>query len=292
MLHRSLLPGHARWAAFLGSLSYVVVDECHHYRGVFGAHVAHVLRRLRRVCAMYGATPTFVLASATVAEPEVAAHRLTGLDVLAVTDDASPRGEVSLVLWEPPFTSFTGENGAPVRRAASSETADLLADLVAEDVRTLAFVRSRRGAEQVAMTAAELLAEVDPSLPGRVASYRGGYLPEERRHHRGVPAPRRAHRARRDQRPRARHRHLGARRRPDGGLPRHPRGAVAAGGARRPRRPGRARHPGGPRRPARHLPRHPPRGAARPAGRGHRLRPVQPPRARPPPVRGRRTRRR
>jgi DEAD/DEAH box helicase domain-containing protein len=181
MLHHSLLPGHSRWADFLGSLSYVVVDECHHYRGVFGAHVAHVLRRLRRVCAIYGASPTFVLASATVAEPEVAARRLTGLDVLAVTGDASPRGEVSLVLWEPPFTSHTGENGAPVRRAASSETADLLADLVAEDVRTLAFIRSRRGAEQVAMTAADLLAEVDPSLPGRVASYRGGYLPEERR---------------------------------------------------------------------------------------------------------------
>ncbi|CAI9400875.1 DEAD/DEAH box helicase [Nocardioides sp. T2.26MG-1] len=181
MLHRSLLPGHARWAAFLGSLRYVVVDECHHYRGVFGAHVAHVLRRLRRICAIYGADPTFVLASATVAEPEAAAARLTGLDVLAVTGDASPRGEVSLLLWEPPFTSYAGENGAPVRRAASSETADLLADLVAEDVRTLAFIRSRRGAEQVAMAAAELLADVDPALPSRVASYRGGYLPEERR---------------------------------------------------------------------------------------------------------------
>lgn len=181
MLHRSLLPGHARWSSFLGSLQYVVVDECHHYRGVFGAHVAHVLRRLRRVCASYGAHPTFVLASATVAEPDVFAERLTGLDVLPVTGDASPRGEVSLALWEPPLTSFTGENGAPVRRAASSETADLLADLVAEDIRTLAFIRSRRGAEQVAMTAAELLTEVDPSLPGRVASYRGGYLPEERR---------------------------------------------------------------------------------------------------------------
>ncbi|GAB3200043.1 DEAD/DEAH box helicase [Nocardioides hungaricus] len=181
MLHRSLLPGHGWWAAFLGSLRYVVVDECHHYRGVFGAHVSHVLRRLRRICASYGAHPTFVLASATVAEPEVFARRLTGLDVLAVTGDASPRGEVSLALWEPPLTSFLGENGAPVRRAASSEAADLLADLVVEDVRTLAFVRSRRGAEQVAMAAAELLADVDPSLPGRVASYRGGYLPEERR---------------------------------------------------------------------------------------------------------------
>jgi len=181
MLHRSLLPGHARWSAFLGSLAYVVVDECHHYRGVFGSHVSHVLRRLRRICAAYGADPTFVLASATVAEPELAARRLIGTDVEAVTDDASPRGEVALALWEPPFSAGTGENGAPVRRAASSETADLLADLVAEGVRTLAFVRSRRGAEHVAMTAADLLAEVDPSLPGRVASYRGGYLPEERR---------------------------------------------------------------------------------------------------------------
>ncbi|MDP3890769.1 DEAD/DEAH box helicase [Nocardioides sp.] len=181
MLHRSLLPGHQRWASFLGSLRYVVIDEAHHYRGVFGAHVSHVIRRLRRVCAAYGASPTFVLASATMADPAVSASRLTGLDVEAVTVDDSPRGQVALALWEPPFTSYAGENGAPVRRAASSETADLLADLVAEDVRTLAFVRSRRGAEQVAVTAAELLAEVDPSLPSRVEAYRGGYLPEERR---------------------------------------------------------------------------------------------------------------
>jgi DEAD/DEAH box helicase domain-containing protein len=181
MLHRSLLPSHQRWARFLGSLRYVVIDECHHYRGVFGAHVSHVVRRLRRLCATYGASPTFVLASATVAEPELAAGRLTGLDVLPVTGDTSPRGQVSVALWEPPLTSFTGENGAPTRRAASSETADLLADLVAEGVHTLAFVRSRRGVEQVALTAAELLAEVDPLLGGRVAAYRGGYLPEERR---------------------------------------------------------------------------------------------------------------
>ncbi|HET7194294.1 MAG TPA: DEAD/DEAH box helicase [Nocardioides sp.] len=181
MLHRSLLPGHGRWSSFLGSLRYVVVDEGHHYRGVFGAHVSHVLRRLRRVCALHGSEPTFVVASATMAEPATTASRLTGLEVVPVTNDGSPRGQVALALWEPPLTSWTGENGAPVRRAASSETADLLADLVAEDVRTLAFIRSRRGAEQVAMTAAQLLAEVDPSLPERVAAYRGGYLPEERR---------------------------------------------------------------------------------------------------------------
>jgi DEAD/DEAH box helicase domain-containing protein len=181
MLHRSILPGHERWSALLGSLRYVVVDECHHYRGVFGAHVAHVLRRLRRVCASYGAHPTFVLASATTAEPAATAARLTGLDVTAITRDGSPRGEVTLGLWEPPLTDHVGENGAPVRRAATSETADILADLVAEDVQTLAFVRSRPGVEQVALTAASLLEEVEPGLGTRVAAYRGGYLPEERR---------------------------------------------------------------------------------------------------------------
>ncbi len=181
MLHRSLLPGHERWAAFLRSLRYVVVDECHYYRGVFGAHVSHVLRRLRRICARYGAHPTFVLASATVAEPAQAAERLTGLSVEAVTDDASPRGEVSLALWEPPLSGTAGENGAPVRRAASSEVADLLTELVLDDVSTLAFVRSRRGVEQVALSTQAQLGEVDPRLADRVAAYRGGYLPEERR---------------------------------------------------------------------------------------------------------------
>jgi DEAD/DEAH box helicase domain-containing protein len=181
MLHRSMLPRHDRWSGLFRSLDLVVVDECHHYRGVFGAHVAQVLRRLRRVCASHGSEPTFVLASATVGNPAEHASRLTGLDVMPVSQDDSPRGETALALWEPRFTSYLGENGAPLRRAASSETADLLADLVSEGVRTLAFVRSRRAAEQVASTTAGLLAEVDPELAGRVAGYRGGYLPEERR---------------------------------------------------------------------------------------------------------------
>ena len=181
MLHRSMLPTHERWSRFWGSLRYVVVDECHHYRGVFGAHVAQVLRRLRRVAALHGADPTFVLASATVAEPEVSARRLTGLDVTAVTDDGSPRGRTAIALWEPPFVPGVGENGAPVRRSAASEVADLLTDLVVDRVRTLAFVRSRRGVETVALSARRQLAEVDPTLVDQVAAYRGGYLPEERR---------------------------------------------------------------------------------------------------------------
>ncbi len=246
MLHRSLLPAHYRWARFLGSLQYVVVDECHHYRGVFGAHVAQVLRRLRRVCAAYGAHPTFVLASATVAEPEVHATRLTGLEMVPVTDDASPRGQVAIALWEPPFTSHAGEHGAPVRRAASSEAADLLADLVVEGVRTLAFIRSRRGAEHVALTAAEPAGGGRPraGAPGRGVPR---WLPA-----RGAAGDRagaaigRAHRPGRHQRAGARHRHQRAGRHPHGGLPRHPRGDVAAGRPRGPRARRRPRDPGGP----------------------------------------------
>ena len=181
LLHRSMLPGHERWASFLRQLRYVVVDECHVYKGVFGSHVGNVLRRLRRVASRYGAEPTFVLASATSGDPAGSASRLVGLDVVAVADDASPRGSTSFALWEPPLTDGGGENGAPVRRTATAETASLLTDLVIEGVRTLAFVRSRRGAEAVAMTARDTLAEVDPDLVDRVAAYRAGYLPEERR---------------------------------------------------------------------------------------------------------------
>ncbi|MER8096532.1 DEAD/DEAH box helicase [Streptomyces goshikiensis] len=182
MLHRGILPAHPHWASFLKALRYVVIDECHTYRGVFGSHVAQVLRRLRRLCARYGSDPVFLLASATASDPAAAASRLTGLPVTEVADDASPRGEVVFALWEPPLlTELRGEKGAPVRRTATAETADLLTDLVVQGVRTVAFVRSRRGAELIAVIAQERLAEVDRSLPGRVAAYRGGYLPEERR---------------------------------------------------------------------------------------------------------------
>ncbi|MCB5181058.1 DEAD/DEAH box helicase [Streptomyces antimicrobicus] len=181
MLHRGILPAHPRWSSFLRALRYVVIDECHTYRGVFGSHVAQVLRRLRRLCARYGADPVFLLASATAGDPAAAASRLTGVPVTEVVDDASPRGEVVFALWEPPLTELHGERGAPVRRTATAETADLLTDLVVQGVRTVAFIRSRRGAELIAVIAQDRLAAVDRSLPGRVAAYRGGYLPEERR---------------------------------------------------------------------------------------------------------------
>jgi DEAD/DEAH box helicase domain-containing protein len=177
MLHRTLLPGHPKWSRFLKGLRYVVVDECHGYRGVFGSHVAHVLRRLRRLCAKYGASPVFVLASATVSSPEASASRLTGVPVVAVADDASPRGATEFALWEPPLTD--AETGT--RRSAPAETADLLTDLVVDGVRTIAFIRSRRGAESIAAQVRRQLAEVAPELGDRVAAYRAGYLPEERR---------------------------------------------------------------------------------------------------------------
>ncbi|MEV0896577.1 DEAD/DEAH box helicase [Actinoplanes sp. NPDC049802] len=188
MLHHSLLPGHSRWGVFLRRLRYVVIDECHTYRGVFGSHVAHVLRRLRRAAARYGASPTFVLASATSGDPAGSASRLTGLPVTAVTDDASPRGAVTFALWEPPLLPvFDGpedvavEEAAPIRRSALRETADLLTDAVVAGTRTLAFVRSRRGAEVVASLARQSLNEAVPGLGDRVAAYRAGYLREDRR---------------------------------------------------------------------------------------------------------------
>ncbi len=175
LLHHSLLPGHARWSRFLRGLEYVVVDECHVYRGVFGAHVSAVLRRLRRVAGRYGATPTVVLASATVSDPAGHASRLTGLPVRAVTVDGSPRGPMTFALWEP-VTTADGE-----RRSATTEAADLLADLVERGVQTVAFARSRAGAEALASGARRRLEASDPEAARTVAAYRGGYLPQDRR---------------------------------------------------------------------------------------------------------------
>ncbi|WP_425558276.1 DEAD/DEAH box helicase [Cryptosporangium japonicum] len=181
MLHRGILPRHEAWASFFRRLRYVVVDECHSYRGVFGSHVAHVLRRLRRICARYRSSPVFVCASATVSDPGASAFSLVGLPVRAVTDDGSPRGATTFALWEPPVSPLVGERGVPTRRSATAEAADLLADLVAEGARTLAFVRSRRGAEAVALGAKRALAEAVPELVEQVAAYRAGYLADDRR---------------------------------------------------------------------------------------------------------------
>jgi len=185
MLHRALLPGHARWSGFFSRLRLVVIDECHGYRGVFGSHVAHVLRRLRRVVAHHAPPgqdqprPVFVLASATVGAPGVCARLLTGLDAEEVTEDGSPRGPLAFALWEPPLTDARGAAGARLRRTATAQAADLLSRLVSDNVQTLAFIRSRRGAEAVALAARRTLS-ADPCA-AKVAAYRSGYLPEDRR---------------------------------------------------------------------------------------------------------------
>ncbi|NUL46015.1 DUF1998 domain-containing protein [Cellulosimicrobium funkei] len=193
MLHVGILPHHERWSRFFRRLRFVVVDEAHVYRGVFGSHVAVLLRRLARVCAHYqsgrrdgteppGAPgPVFIGASATSADPAESFSRLIGADAVAVTEDASPHGAVTVGFWEPELTDRRGENGAPVRRSATAEGAGIMADLAVTGTRTIAFIRSRRGAEAMASAAKRELAEVDPSLPSRVAAYRAGYLPEERR---------------------------------------------------------------------------------------------------------------
>ena len=181
MLHYGILPNHTWWARFFRRLAYVVIDEAHSYRGVFGSNVANLLRRLRRICRHYGAEPVFIGASATSAEPQESFGRLIGAEAFAVTTDFSPHGETSVVLWEPPLTEFRGENGAPQRRTVVAETSDLLANLVSSQVRTIAFIKSRRGAETISSIARRLVDEVHPSLPARIATYRSGYLPEERR---------------------------------------------------------------------------------------------------------------
>jgi DEAD/DEAH box helicase domain-containing protein len=256
LLHYSLLPGHEHWAPFLRALRYVVIDECHVYRGVFGSHLAMVVRRLRRVCARYRCSPTFVLASATVAEPAVHAGRLVGMPIQAVTEDGSPRAALTFGLWQPGETGYawhpgpdhtpeappegrtepghhdedsarragtdpvvdgsdpdgvdalagattpdasahgtsahgTSAHGSPPpggsgggarhRRSAVAESADLLTDLVAQGVQTVAFARSRAGVEVISAAARSHLRELDATLGEAVAAYRGGYLPEERR---------------------------------------------------------------------------------------------------------------
>ena len=209
-LHFSLLPGHERWTRLLRGLRYVVIDECHAYRGILGAHVALVLRRLLRLVARLrprGPQPIVLCASATAAEPALTAARLIGAepdDVVAVTDDGAPAGERTLALWQPalrdpwmlpapdvdpaqdsaraaePDSGDPGEDPS-ARRSAVVEAAELLVDLLSVGARALVFVRSRRSAEVVAERARHTLGLSLPELIGTVSAYRGGYLPEERR---------------------------------------------------------------------------------------------------------------
>ncbi len=172
MLHVGVLPHHDRWGDVLANLRYVIVDEAHVYRGVFGSHVANVLRRLRRLAQVYGAEPQFLLASATIANPAALAERLLGVETAVVGDDGAPRAERTIALWNPPLT----DEELGLRASPLGEASRLVADLVSRGLRTLCFAKSRKAAELVHRFTAERLGD-----SSRLSPYRAGYTPAQRR---------------------------------------------------------------------------------------------------------------
>ena len=177
MLHLGILPNHRSWTRFLRRLSYVVIDEAHVYRGVFGSHVANVLRRLRRLSRLHGSSPQFILSSATVANPGQHAEALVGKPFTVITEDGSPSGEKDFVFWNPPII----DEAKSARRSANTEATLLFTHLISKGIRTLAFARSRRVTELIFRYAREGLQLTQPSLVNRIMPYRAGYLAEDRR---------------------------------------------------------------------------------------------------------------
>jgi DEAD/DEAH box helicase domain-containing protein len=173
MLHVGVLPHHDRWGDVLQNLRYVIVDEAHVYRGVFGSHVGNVLRRLRRAAAVYGAEPQFLLASATIANPGELARSLLGVDATVVEEDGAPRTERTVAFWNPPVL----DEQLQIRASALGEGARLLAELVSRGLRTICFTKSRKAAELVHRFAADRV----PELADRLSPYRAGYTPAQRR---------------------------------------------------------------------------------------------------------------
>src|SRR5207248_1775180 len=172
MLHVGVLPHHDRWGDVLSNLRYVIVDEAHVYRGVFGSHVANVLRRLRRLARIYGAEPQFLLASATIANPGELVDRLLGVRATVVGDDGAPRAERTVVLWNPPLT----DEALGLRASPLGEGSRVLGELVSRNLRTLLFAKSRKAAELIHRFAADRLGD-----SSRLSPYRAGYTPAQRR---------------------------------------------------------------------------------------------------------------
>lgn len=176
MLHFGILPYHRKWGNFFLNLKFVIIDELHSLRGVFGSNVANVIRRLRRICSFYGSSPQFILASATIANPKELAEKLIGLPVELVDKDGSPHGRKFFVLWNPPYLDPTCEK----RKSSNSETTYLLSQLVQFGFKNITFSKSRQTAELVFRYAREELKD-QPELAERISSYRAGYLAAERR---------------------------------------------------------------------------------------------------------------
>jgi len=177
MLHIGILPNHQSWSRLLRRLRYVVIDEAHTYRGVFGSHVGGVIRRLRRLCSYYGARPRFICCSATVANPGEHVAGLVGLPFTVVDNDGSPNGGKDFVFWNPPVI----DRARGVRRSANSEATDLFTGLVSGGIRSLTFARTRRLTELIYTYSKRRLVETAPELAGGIRPYRAGYLPELRR---------------------------------------------------------------------------------------------------------------
>jgi DEAD/DEAH box helicase domain-containing protein len=176
MLHQGVLPHHTKWAQFFENLRFVVIDEMHTYRGVFGSHVANVIRRLRRVCRFYGSDPVFVLSSATIANPGELAEGLIGEPVTAITDSGAPTGERHLLLWNPPVVNAD----LGIRASARSQATRIARMAVKSGLKTIVFAQSRLMVEVLTKYLKDVF-DADPRRPARVAAYRGGYLPGQRR---------------------------------------------------------------------------------------------------------------
>jgi len=178
MLHVGILPNHAAWGELFANLAVVVIDEAHVYRGVFGSHVANVLRRLRRIAAAYGTAPRFLLTSATIANPVELAERLTGLEPFAlIDDDGSPHPPRRIAIWNPPLT----DELLGARRSVLAEGAQLLAHLARAGARTICFMKSRKGVELLSRLTTEELQGTDPELAELIVPYRAGYTAQQRR---------------------------------------------------------------------------------------------------------------
>jgi DEAD/DEAH box helicase domain-containing protein len=176
MLHQAILPHHTKWAQFFEGLRFVVVDELHSYRGVFGSHVANVFRRLRRICRFYGVSPTFLFTSATIANPAELAARLCGEEVMAITESGAPQGERHLLLWNPPVI----DPDLGIRASARSQTTRIARLSAKLGLKAICFARSRLMVEVITKYLKDCF-DRDPRRPPRVLAYRGGYLPSERR---------------------------------------------------------------------------------------------------------------
>jgi len=176
MLHQAILPHHTKWAQFFEALAFVVVDELHSYRGVFGSHVANVFRRLRRICRFYGVSPRFIFASATIANPGELAQRLIGEPVRTLTRSGAPQGERRLFLWNPPVIN----PDLGIRASARSQTTRIARAATKLGLKSIVFARSRLMVEVITKYLKDVL-DRDPRKPPRVLAYRGGYLPSARR---------------------------------------------------------------------------------------------------------------